>query len=400
MFKGSLCFGLPLTVAIGLGASVGAAGAFDRAHETALPQVNASIEVAAPFATAEPASLQISLRNEKKLTLQLLSVTTGQNGTTWNGIVEDTGESTMLMRWNDGRLGGVLGYKGEVYAITSEDGQLRAAVERQPKSVRDHAVTSPQHTADATRRHARGGNASAATIQNMTTFSDAERLALEAKQITIDLMVVYTRSAASHYVMPMEDLIARAVEETNQSFRNSGLANIRLRLVHSQLIKYDETTGEYFEHLYRMVDGVGTFKEIHRQRDEKRADIVGMIVDDPSGCGLSTRVAPDPEEAYFVVHHSCAAITLSLAHEIGHILGARHDRDSDETGTPFPYGHGHVNGTKWRDIMSYKESCDGCRRIPYWSNPRITYRGEPTGTDQDDNARVILQQAERVASFR
>ena len=400
MFKGSLCFGLPLTVAIGLGASVGAAGAFDRAHETAVPQVNASIEVAAPFATAEPASLQISLRNEKKLTLQLLSVTTGQNGTTWNGIVEDTGESAMLMRWNDGRLGGVLGYKGEVYAITSEDGQLRAAVERQPKSVRDHAVTSPQHTADATRRHARGGNASAATIQNMTTFSDAERLALEAKQITIDLMVVYTRSAASHYVMPMEDLIARAVEETNQSFRNSGLANIRLRLVHSQLIKYDETTGEYFEHLYRMVDGVGTFKEIHRQRDEKRADIVGMIVDDPSGCGLSTRVAPDPEEAYFVVHHSCAAITLSLAHEIGHILGARHDRDSDETGTPFPYGHGHVNGTKWRDIMSYQESCDGCRRIPYWSNPRITYRGEPTGTDQDDNARVILQQAERVASFR
>ena len=30
--------------------------------------------------------------------------------------------------------------------------------------------------------------------------------------------------------------------------------------------------------------------------------------------------------------------------------------------------------------MSYKEGCGGCPRIPYWSNPRIMYKGEPTGT--------------------
>ena len=66
---------------------------------------------------------------------------------------------------------------------------------------------------------------------------------------------------------------------------------------------------------------------------------------------------------------------------------------------PFAYGHGHVNG-KWRDIMSYQQSCDGCVRIPYWSNPRVTYKGEPTGTVAADNAPVILEQAERVSNFR
>jgi hypothetical protein len=28
------------------------------------------------------------------------------------------------------------------------------------------------------------------------------------------------------------------------------------------------------------------------------------------------------------------------------------------------------------------------------------YNGEPTGTDNEDNARVILEQAERVSKFR
>jgi len=50
--------------------------------------------------------------------------------------------------------------------------------------------------------------------------------------------------------------------------------------------------------------------------------------------------------------------------------------------------------------MSYQKGCDGCPRLPFWSNPRMLYQGEPTGTLANDNARVILEQAERVASFR
>ena len=78
-----------------------------------------------------------------------------------------------------------------------------------------------------------------------------------------------------------------------------------------------------------------------------------------------------------------------LAHEIGHIIGARHDLNMDTTMSPFPYGHGFVNGTKWRDIMSYKESCGGCPRLPVWSSPKLMVKGEPAGTPEQDNARVI-----------
>src|SRR6266853_1113589 len=100
-----------------------------------------------------------------------------------------------------------------------------------------------------------------------------------------------------------------------------------------------------------------------------------LIVDDPSGCGLSTRVGAEADEAF---------------------VGARHDMALDKNVAPFPYGHGYVNGNKWRDIMSYKESCDGCPRVPIWSNPTLKYKGDPAGTLEADNARVLLEHAERV----
>jgi len=234
----------------------------------------------------------------------------------------------------------------------------------------------------------------------VSPFSDAERKALEAKKITIDVMILYTKFAASHYIRHPADILALAIEEANESFANSGLGNITLRLVHSGVIDYDGRSDDHFTHLYRMVDGVGPLKEVKRLRNEKRADIVGLVIDNPLGCGLSTRVAPDSEEAFFVVHHSCALISYSIAHEIGHIIGARHDRMVDPMTKPYAYAHGYINGSKWRTLMSYKEGCGGCPRIPFWSNPRIMYMGEPTGTAGNDAARVILQEAERVSKFR
>jgi hypothetical protein len=231
-------------------------------------------------------------------------------------------------------------------------------------------------------------------------LSASKRRTMAKKKVTIDVMVLYTPNVGSKYIEVQPDLIALAIEQANESFDNSGLANVNLRLVHSEPIDYDESDGEHFNHLYRMVDGEGVFAKVRKLRNEKRADVVALIVDDASGCGLSTRVAADAEEAYVVVHHACASLTYSLAHEVGHIIGARHDRALDSNMTPFPYGHGFVNGKKWRDIMSYKASCDGCPRQPIWSNPQVRFRGDRAGTIDTDNARVILEQAGRVSKFR
>ena len=41
-----------------------------------------------------------------------------------------------------------------------------------------------------------------------------------------------------------------------------------------------------------------------------------------------------------------------------------------------------------------------CPRLPVWSSPKVTIKGEPAGTPELDNARVIAEQAARVAAFR
>ena len=259
-------------------------------------------------------------------------------------------------------------------------------------------MTVPEFRAAKARGTKLGGRRrkSIGTYRTRKEAEAAERKALEAKKINIDVMILYTKNAAKHYIRDPADILFHAIEDANKAFRDSGLGNITLRLVHTQAIDYDGSSDDHFNHLYRMVDGIGPFKEVKRLRNEKRADIVGLIIDNPTGCGLSTRIGPESDEAFFVVHHACATITMSIAHEIGHIIGVRHDRFVDETNTPFAYGHGYVDGTKWRDIMSYNVGCGGCPRIPYWSNPRIRYKGDPAGTPAADSARVILELAEHV----
>ena len=334
----------------------------------------------------------IPIGTSQQITVVRNTAVRTDKGVLWRGAVEDTHESAVLLWWKDGRLSGVVSYKGHIYAVMNMGGDLHAVLEADPKMMPpDH----PKEAGSDARKPSAGP-----PLPRVEPISADELKALEAKKIVIDVMLLYTKKAANHYMLNPADVLELSIERVNEVLQNSGLGNITVRLVHGQAVDYDEEGSEQFADLYRMVDGEGPFKDVRRLRNEKHADIVGLIVDDPRGCGLSTRVAPDAEEAYFVAHYACAAITNSIAHELGHILGARHDRQTDPLDTPAPYAHGYVNGTKWRDIMSYAESCEGCLRIPFWSNPRILYEGAPTGTLTEDNARVILENAERVSKFR
>ena len=192
------------------------------------------------------------------------------------------------MVWNNAPLTGYFAYDGTIFSIENVGGGVNIFAEMGPRKISDHptlassrdnAISSQSVTPRAARREPK-----------IAPFANADRQALEAKTIAIDLMMLYTGNVARRYVRDLDDLVALAVEQTNEILSNSGLGNVTLRLVHSQLIDYDGSKDDQFSHLYAMVDGLGAFTDVKRLRNEKRADIVGLIIDNPNGCGLSTRI--------------------------------------------------------------------------------------------------------------
>jgi hypothetical protein len=370
-------------------------------------------------AGAEAPKLTVALSDNTVLTIARTSIDIKPNLCIWRGEVEQTGGLVTLMWWPNGQMAGTVQDQGKIYSIRHMGGQFYAVVELSTERMpQEHAsLPSSLRSSDPSLRDdplLQQGDAS--LLRRVMTAmrqpqprqrasatgkgAPGQQPAPSSKAVVIDVIVAYTPKAASNYGDVKRELVDLAIEEANHSFRMSNLGNIKLRLVHAYQTNYVEE-GEHFQHLWRFADRAdGYMEEIHGLRDKYRADVAVLIVDDPAGCGLSTRVYADAEEAFAVVHHECAAAAYSLAHEIGHIIGARHELALDKTMTPFPYGHGFVNGSKWRDIMSYKVSCGGCPRLPVWSSPNVQVKGEAAGTADLDNARVISEQGARVAAFR
>jgi len=375
-------------------------------------------DASTPRAIKDAASITVALPDDTMLTIRRESVETKSDMCTWRGVVETTGAPATLMWWPSGKMAGTVQHEGRHYSIRHMGGDMLAVVEMSDERMpEEHAPISarlrtndPNVRDDPLLREGAAGNLRPVT-QGMRAAAHEQPAASPKRtwfnrgaakgDVVIDVIVAYTKKAASYYADVKRDLVELAIEEANESFRMSSLGYIKLRLVHAYETNYVEEGSEHFQHVWRFADkGDGYMDEIHGLRDKYRADVGVLIVDDPSGCGLATRVYADAEEAFAVVHHECAATSYSVAHEIGHIIGARHDLSIDPNMTPFAYGHGYVNGTKWRDIMSYKASCNGCPRLPVWSSPKVLIKGEPAGTPQLDNARVIAEQAARVAAFR
>ena len=89
---------------------------------------------------------------------------------------------------------------------------------------------------------------------------------------------------------------------------------------------------------------------------------------------------------------------------IGHNMGAHHDRGTTGCNSGYNYGFRGVTSS-YRSILAYScrtDQCDnnpysGCTRLPFFSNPTLTFDGKDMGNSLTDNARVINENALYIA---
>jgi len=228
----------------------------------------------------------------------------------------------------------------------------------------------------------------------------------------LDVLVVYTAAARNKAggTSSIQSSIAQAISDANTSYKNS-LVNTQMNLVYSYEIGFSElgpTSDNYIDTLsYLTYTNDGNLDSVHIERDTHDADMVVLVIEGGYYCGIAWMMQQGTENyfdqyAFAVVSRGCLS-TYTLAHETGHNLGAHHNIE-DATGNGyFNYSYGFIENGFFRTIMAYSNASlctNGCTRINYWSNPNVTYNGNPTGTSNADNARTLNSTRTIAARFR
>jgi hypothetical protein len=343
-------------------------------------------------------SLELELFNGTRLELVREQQEPMPGGFVWQGRIAGQERSVVMLSVVDDVVSGNIATEsGEIYQLRYVGNGLHAMRQIDPSKYPDEAeplqaepVKEPQ----------------GADVQPMADTG-----------AYIDVMVAYTAAARSAQggASAMASLINLAVSETNTAYANSGI-NQRIRLVHSVEVSYTET-GDMGTDLSRLrATADGYMDNVHTLRNTYKADLVSLFVaNGGSACGIayvmssvSTGFAPN---GFSVVDKDCATGNYSFGHELGHNMGARHDRYVDNTdNSPYTYNHGYYyTPGKWRTVMAYNNGCSAagvsCTRINYWSNPNKFYNGvamgvSSTSTSAADNRLTLNNTAYTVANFR
>lgn len=210
----------------------------------------------------------------------------------------------------------------------------------------------------------------------------------------ISVLVAYTPAAraADGGTAAIEARIALAVSETNQSYVNSGLTQ-RINLVHVMETNPGDATNNFSADLSALQNTTdGIFDNVDAARETHYADMVGLIIENSSSCGLGY-LNSTAGWAFSVTHRTCTTGYYSFGHELGHNMSARHDWYIDNSlNSPYSYSKAFVyinDPTRWRTIMAYNSLCNDtspntyCTRLQYWSNPNVFYGGISMGVQSD-----------------
>lgn len=215
----------------------------------------------------------------------------------------------------------------------------------------------------------------------------------ESASTVITLLVAYTPDV-SDAAGDLPLVVDRTLQQTNRVFETDDIP-IRLELAHMAEMEY--VTTERLQDLERLIrNGDGHLDALHALRDSHEADVGILLVDDRSLTANGAVLAEEATAFAVIFWETIGAPDYALAHELGHLMGARHSPDADPLTEPFPYGHGFRN-----DSIKTIMSTGRLEVVPHFSSPDLTLDGAALGdSSQRDVRRVLRETAVYVSNFR
>jgi len=233
---------------------------------------------------------------------------------------------------------------------------------------------------------------------------------------TFNILVAYTTDCVDWQqqellpieTMSKEDLhsnIYESIDEMNGAFRNSSIdlegKIVAIEAINTYVVNGQSVPMACDQYKQELLQG-SQFQQVFELRAKHKADVIMLVIGDHSTvgdpCG-GALPATKKNEAFVVIPHRKLLTEYIPAHEIAHLFGAKHEQGSDlHTQDDGDTAHGHFT-QEWRTIMCYELKWK-TKVIQYFSNPNVSFKGEPTGTTKANNAARILENAPTIIGLR
>ena len=245
----------------------------------------------------------------------------------------------------------------------------------------------------------------------------------------IDVLALYTKD---FFAFPLSEVSMLTFVRDSISLGNDIFANTGVNAVYNLLqtlaildpVQKPPATGlaDALNWMNTQAGVVGS--ELNTLRTAFGADVVTLYIPylwtATTACGIANLpnaaggFNPGPgtfgDKAFSANRYDCGYNDYTLAHEIGHNYGMRHNNTSD-VGAKYSYGKGYefppaartnatVMGCWCPSGPCAPAPTPVCNRIPYFSDPDILYGGVPIGDATHRNADVAIAEVANYAAFK
>jgi Leucine-rich repeat (LRR) protein len=338
----------------------------------------------------------------------------------WSGVVEGVSESIVVFSIDGEFAFGTIDTIERLWELTLPSGSEPAIKELTPS---DFYLDEREIPMEAEHIHSSGFEESLFLETKADSLLTALSTPACVDKATIDILFVYTSQVASSFPN-IQARINGAVEAANWTFERDSITDlsgnpVRLRAIpQSFQVEYpdlhvaNETADKLAMwaavQLLARRDTLGVMDEVLDYRERYDADVVILLVEN-FGSGIVKDRSTDPEDAFGVINWRYLK-SHTLAHEIGHLFGAKHDRyaENETDTTDYPglnYGFVYKPGAV-RTLMSYSTECDeqppplDCYQTPRFSSQSGTHNGSTLGDVYHDNLSHVRTNSEVAACHR
>jgi len=235
-------------------------------------------------------------------------------------------------------------------------------------------------------------------LQNSRLTTHRQKLIQKGKdndieEAEISVMFYYTEDVITEFGGSITQLVKEIVDETNVGFKNSNIP-IKVKIHCIELLEVKDSV--FFGLKYQ----IAKFVELLREKNKsifRSADAASLLVGKNAlkrntwGKGSYSLTYPGQLS---IIRWENAVSWYTFGHELGHNLGAHHNRNdarhnkNEEEIKKWNNGYGNFyKNNERRTIMAYQYRQAVLRN--YYSGPYVHDEGYPTGTEREDNAKNI-----------